>query len=156
MARQTSRLSTDQPTEGILPELLGYHLRRAQLAVFADFARSMSGIDLTPGQFGVLARIAANPGLSQSALGRAVGIERSTVVSVIDRLERRKLVVRGEAEGDRRANALVLSEEGQKLFREASRRVRLHERRIARGLTPTEAKALAAMLRKMVRPDRGG
>ena len=73
--------------EGILPELLGYHLRRAQLAVFADFARSMTGIDLTPGQFGVLARIAANPGLSQSALGRAVGIERSSVVAVIDRLD---------------------------------------------------------------------
>ncbi len=138
--------------EGILPELLGYHLRRAQLAVFADFARSMTGIDLTPGQFGVLARIAANPGLSQSALGRAVGIERSSVVAVIDRLEKRKLVVRGKAEGDRRANALSLSDEGARLFRDASRRVRAHERRIARGLTPAEARTLATLLRKIVRP----
>lgn len=151
MARSSSRLSVGEPGEGILPELLGYHLRRAQLAVFADFARSMAGIDLTPGQFGVLARIAANPGLSQSALGRAVGIERSTVVAVIDRLEKRGLVVRGEAEGDRRANALGLSAEGQRLFREASRRVRAHERRIARGLSPTETKSLLGLLQKMVR-----
>lgn len=143
------RLSDRGQSEGILPELLGYHLRRTQLAVFADFERSMSGIDLTPGQFGVLARIAANPGLTQSALGRAVGLERSTVVAVIDKLERRKLVVRGEAEGDRRANALVLSDEGQKLFREATRRVRMHERRIARNLTAAEAKSLAALLAKM-------
>lgn len=137
------------PSEGILPELLGYQLRRTQLEVFADFERAMSGIDLTPGQFGVLARISANPGLTQSALGRAVGLERSTVVAVIDKLERRKLVVRGEAEGDRRANALMLSEDGQTLFREATRRVRQHERRIARHLSPAEAKSLAALLRKM-------
>ena len=143
------RVGDGGPSEGILPELLGYHLRRTQLAVFADFQRTMSGIDLTPGQFGVLARISANPGLTQSALGRAVGLERSTVVAVIDKLERRKLVVRGEAEDDRRANALVLSEDGQKLFREATRRVRQHERRIARHLAPAEAKALVALLRKM-------
>lgn len=145
-------MNAGETGEGILPELLGYHLRRAQLVVFADFARSMTGVDLTPGQFGVLARIAANPGLTQSALGRAVGIERSTVVSVIDRLEKRGLVVRGEAEGDRRANALALSAEGQKLLREATRRVRLHERRIARGLSPAEAKALFALLQKVTRP----
>lgn len=136
-------------SEGLLPELLGYHLRRSQLSVFDDFARAMTGIDLTPGQYGVLARVAANPGLTQSALGRAVGLERSTIVAVIDKLERRGLVVRGKTEGDRRANALVLSEDGQKLFREATRRVRLHERRIARHLTPAEAKSLAALLRKM-------
>lgn len=149
MARQTPRLSEEGPSEGLLPELLGYHLRRSQLAVFADFDRAMAGVDLTPGQFGVLARVAANPGLTQSALGRAIGLERSTVVSVIDKLERRKLVVRGEAEGDRRANALVLSDDGQKLFREATRRVRLHERRIARNLSAAEAKSLVALLKKM-------
>lgn len=149
MARPTPKLNDTSPSEGVLPELLGYHLRRSQLAVFADFARAMSGIDLTPGQYGVLARIAANPGLTQSALGRAVGLERSTVVAVIDKLERRKLVVRGEAEGDRRANALVLSDDGQKLFRDATRRVRMHERRISRHLSPAETKSLVALLRKL-------
>jgi len=137
--------------DGILPELLGYHLRHAQLAVFADFARSMAGIDLTPGQFGVLVRIAASPGLTQSALGRAVGIERSTVVAVIDRLEKRGLVVRGEAAGDRRANALSLSSEGLKLLREATRRVRRHERRIARGLSLAEVRLMIGLLRKVAR-----
>lgn len=145
-------MSAREPTEGVLPELLGYQLRRAQLRVFADFARSMAGIDLTPGQFGILARIAANPGLTQSALGRAMGIERSSVVAAIDRLERRGLVVRGKTEGDRRANALGLSPAGQALFQKALRRVRAHERRIARRLTPGEAKALADLLKKVAHP----
>ena len=58
---------------GVLEELLGYHLRRSQVSVFQDFARAMDGMALTPGQFGVLALIQANPGLSQSALGQAMG-----------------------------------------------------------------------------------
>lgn len=137
--------------EGVLRELLGYHLRRAQVVVFADFARSMAGIDLTPGQFGVLARIAANPGLTQSALGRALGIERSSVVAALDRLERRGLIVRGKAEGDRRANALALSATGQKLFQAALRRVRAHERRIARSLTPEEVKRLIELVDRVAK-----
>lgn len=140
----------DRPDPGLLPELVGYHVRRAQLSIFADFARSMTGFDLTPGQFGVLALLSANPGLTQSGLGRAIGIERSSVVAVIDRLEKRDLVVRGKADGDRRANALSLSAEGVRLFREASRRVRAHERRIVRGLTPAETRTLIGLLKKLV------
>jgi DNA-binding MarR family transcriptional regulator len=144
-------MTTQRLNEGVLRELLGYHLRRAQLAVFTDFARSMTGIDLTPGQFGILARIAANPGLTQSALGRAIGIERSSVVAAVDRLERRGLVVRGKAEGDRRANALALSAEGQKLFQSALRRVRAHERRIVRGLAPDEVRRLIELVDRVAK-----
>ena len=66
---------------------MGYHLRHAQINFFNDFENSMGGVQITLGQFGVITLIAANPGLTQSALARAVGIERSTMVAVIDVLE---------------------------------------------------------------------
>ena len=69
---------------------MGYHLRRAQISFFNDFENSMGGVQITPGQFGVITLIAANPGLTQSALARAVGIERSTMIAVIDVLEKAK------------------------------------------------------------------
>lgn len=78
----------------ILPSLLGYRLRRAQITVFNDFVKTMSEVQITPGQFGVALLIHSNPGLTQSALARAVGIERSTMVAVIDALESRGLVER--------------------------------------------------------------
>lgn len=134
---------------GLLNTLVGYHLRRAQVAVFADFARAVRGLDITPGQFGVLVLIAANPGLSQSALGRALGLDRSTVVGVIDRLERRGLVVRARAPGDRRSYALKLSAKGEALRREVARRVRVHERRVTRGLSETERRILVELLRRI-------
>jgi DNA-binding MarR family transcriptional regulator len=132
-----------------LPKLLGYHLRRAHVAVFQDFAREMGGLDVTPGQVGVLQVIAANQGLSQTALGRAIGIDRSTVVAVIDRLEGRGLVVRAPSPTDRRSHALRLSPRGERVLTEIERRVRAHERRIARRLSAAEREQLIALLEKI-------
>ena len=54
-------MGRDDPiSRGPLDELVGYHLRRAQVAVFQDFARAVDGTDVTPGLFGVLEIIAAS------------------------------------------------------------------------------------------------
>ena len=81
---------------GLLPSLLGYMLRRTQSAVFADFAATFAkaGEALTPGEFGLLVLVERNAGLSQMALARALGIDRSTLVPILDRLQARGLLVR--------------------------------------------------------------
>jgi DNA-binding MarR family transcriptional regulator len=141
----------EPPDMGILPELIGYHLRRAQVAVFQNFVQAMAGVEVTPGQFGVLQVIARNPGLSQTELGNAIGIDRSTVVAVIDRLEGRDLVVRAPSPTDRRSYALRLSERGAALLAELERRVRAHEEAIARDLGPAERRTLIDLLRRLAR-----
>src|SRR5262245_22809891 len=74
--KRQRRKTTAKLPRGILDGLLGYHLRRAQVAVFQDFALTMRGMGgVTPGQFGVLALIQANAGLTQSALGEAMGVD---------------------------------------------------------------------------------
>lgn len=136
---------------GILPTLLGYQLRRAQLAVFENFAEVVGASELTPGQFGVLVVIEANPGLSQTRLGNALGVDRSTVVAVIDRLEQRGLVLRQAAPNDRRSHALHLSEAGKVTLNRLMERVRIHEQVITQNLTETERASLLAMLRRIAR-----
>jgi DNA-binding MarR family transcriptional regulator len=138
-----------RPSLGILPDLVGYHLRRAQVAVFQDFAREMASFGVTPGQFGVLQVIAANPGLSQSELAKAIGVDRSTVVAVIDRLEQQDLVVRAKSPTDRRSHALQLSQTGARLVEELAGRVRRHEDRIAAALSPRERTRLIELLKKI-------
>ncbi len=135
--------------KGQLGELLGYHLRRAQAAVFADFMRSMAQDRITPGQFGVLVLIESNPGLNQSALARALGIERSTMVAVIDGLEARKLVARQGSVSDRRAKVLSLTERGKALLADVAPKVRRHEKRIAADLNSQEVAALIALLKRV-------
>ena len=142
--------SNDAPlSRGVLEDLAGYHLRRAQIAVFQDFLAGMGALTLTPGQFGVLALIQANPGLSQSMLGRAMGVDRSTVVTVIDRLEGRGLVLRAPHTTDGRSYALRLSAQGMRCFAEALKRVYRHERRVAHRLNAAERKKLLELLRRV-------
>jgi DNA-binding MarR family transcriptional regulator len=137
------------PAFGLLPDLLGYHLRRAQLAMFQDFATTMGGTGITPGQFGVLALIDANPGLSQTGLGQILGIDRSTVLGVAHRLEALGLVERSARPHDRRAHALILSLRGARRFRELERKVRRHEAHLAKRLSARERELLIALLRRI-------
>ena len=72
-----------------LHTLLGYHLRRAQVAVFKNFSSAVGELNITPGLFGALTIIGSNEGLSQNMLAGALALDRSTLVSVIDKLEGR-------------------------------------------------------------------
>lgn len=145
-ARQTTEL-------GILPDLLGYALRRTQEAVFGAFisvvTAKLTPVGLTPGQFGAMAIIAANPGLKQIELGGALGVDRSTIVAAVDKLEKRGLVERRAVPHDRRAHALTLTAEGQRVYRKALGLVERHETKIASGLTAAERAQLLALLNKV-------
>lgn len=138
---------------GSLPELVGYQLRLAQVALFRDFSESLNEHGVTPGLYGVLVIIEANPGLKQSELAKAAQLDRSTVVSVIDNLERRNLVERRPALNDRRSNALSLTEDGVALLRKARRLVLEHERRLVAHMSDEERSTLIDLLKRIF-PDR--
>jgi DNA-binding MarR family transcriptional regulator len=148
-AGKTAAGNGNAARRGMLPNLLGYQLRRAQIAVFQNFARAMADFDMTPGRFGVLEVIAANGGLSQSELGAILGIDRSTVVAVIDRLEADGLVRRMNAPNDRRSHALQLSEKGAVTLAILEKRVAAHERDIASALNAAERKTLLSLLTRV-------
>ena len=109
----------------------------------------MGGVQITPGQFGVITLIAANPGLTQSALARAVGIERSTMVTVIDVLESRGLVERRPSPVDRRSYALVISAEGSDMLEQLKPMVLEHEKRVTANLDSEERSQLLRILSKL-------
>jgi len=140
----------DALAHGLLPGLLGYQLRLAQLAVFRDFEASTAGLGLTPGRFGMLVLIEANPGVTQSGLSRAVGLDRSTMVAVLDRLEDRRLIERRRGR-DRRTNGLWLTADGRRLLAQMKRRVAAHETRLAARLTGRDRKKLLELLRRLGR-----
>lgn len=136
-------------SSGLLPGLVGYQIRLAQIALFRDFAEAMGELGVTPGLFGVLVIIEANPDLKQSELAKATHLDRSTVVSVIDNLEARGLVERRPALNDRRSNALRLTEDGLTLLRKLKRKVAEHEKRLASRLAAGERETLVALLQKL-------
>ena len=134
---------------GLLPELVGYQLRMAQIALFRDFSEGPGEEDVTPGLFGVLVIIEANPDLKQSELARATHLDRSTVVTVIDNLERRGLVERRVALHDRRSNAIRLTAAGSTLLRKLKRQVSQHEKRLLENFSDSERASFIGLLQKV-------
>lgn len=134
---------------GLLPGLIGYQLRMAQIALFRDFAQGPGTEDVTPGLFGVLVVIEANPDLKQSDLARATHLDRSTVVTVIDNLEKRGLVERRIALHDRRSNAIRLTEAGVTLLKKLKRQVAAHEKRLIQNFSAEERETFIRLLQKV-------
>jgi DNA-binding MarR family transcriptional regulator len=136
----------DSLKPGLLPGLLGYRLRLAQQALFRDFAAKVG--ELSPGRVGILLLLEANPGVTQSRLAEAVGLDRSTMVGVLHALQDRGLVERRRGE-DRRTNGLWLTAQGRGLVGGLKRRIQLHERRVAARLSPAERAQLIGLLEKL-------
>jgi DNA-binding MarR family transcriptional regulator len=134
---------------GELGHHVGYMLRRAQLAVFADFIAGQRGVVARPGQFSVLTVIGRNPGITQSQLCAALGIKRANLVAVIDQFERLDLARREASKTDRRSNRLRLTEAGQRALQNALDDQAEHEARITGLLGAGGRQALLKQLAKL-------
>ena len=134
---------------GDLDQHLGYALRRAQLAGFDAFHRATASIDITPARYSALTIVGANPGLSQSDLGAALGTARSGAMMVADWMEARGLAERHRRHGDGRAWGLYLTSRGRNFLARVKRRVRADDERFASRLTQAERAALRKLLGKL-------
>jgi DNA-binding MarR family transcriptional regulator len=133
----------------LLESLVGYCLRRASNALLADFVAAVGELGLRPALFAMLAVARENPGINQSALGRALGIQRANLVPLIAELAGRGLIERRPVDGDRRAVAVHLTKAGDALLAEAEGRVRPHEDRMLRGLSLKERESLRELLNRI-------
>jgi DNA-binding MarR family transcriptional regulator len=107
------------PNVGPLGRMVGYALRRAQLTVFDEVIASFAEVDLRPAQYSVLVLLGHSPGLKQSDVAAALGIQRANFVVLFDGLERRGLARRSPAPNDRRSYSLYLTAEGTALLARA-------------------------------------
>ena len=143
-------MSTPSLDLGPLPELIGYVLRRAQLAVFQDFFAAFAPFDIRPAQFSVLTVIERNPGLTQSQVAAALGIKRTNFVGLLDELERRALAERRQAARDKRSYALYLTADGAALMRKLKPVLKQHESRMVARLGEAGRDRLIELLREIV------
>jgi DNA-binding MarR family transcriptional regulator len=106
------------PLEDVLYKKPGYLIRQVHQAAEAIFIAETKGT-ITPVQYGALAAIRAYPGIDQIGVAGAIGLDRTTIAGVMERLELKGLITRKVGTKDRRTRSLVLSAAGQKLLREA-------------------------------------
>ncbi len=134
---------------GFLDDSLGYQLRRAQLAVFHDFAENCRSIGTSAGLFSIVTIVYNNPGLTQSAIAKALGIDRSAMVAAIDKLEAKGLIERRKTENDRRSYALFVTGRGKDWYQQALTQVEQHEAGLYMDLSEEQRQFLVGFLSKL-------
>ncbi len=108
-------------------------------------------LDLTPPQYYVLATLGYSGGLPFSEIGGKMMVTVSNLTGIVDRLEGKKLVARKRDTTDRRVVRVMLTEKGNKVFKNS---VPLFEKSVSKFFSPLEKiqqKELASLLRQLIR-----
>lgn len=153
MRRKSGQHATSQGARvnlSFLPDLLQHSVRRAQLHLWRDFASEVGQGELRPGQFSTLALIVANPGISQIELSRELDIDKATIVSLIDLLEREGLAERHQSADDRRRHCLHATDKGRETLTQMREAVFRQEEKYRALFTPDELRALIGMLNRLI------
>jgi DNA-binding MarR family transcriptional regulator len=105
-----------------------------------------SDLDLTYAQSQVLFRLAEHPGSHMGDVAKAFGVTLPAVTHIVDRLEEKRLVVRGDHPADRRVYVLDLTRAGKTLVDELEAiRLRGMERVLARMSAGDRQRVLAGL-----------
>ena len=129
-------------------EFAGQLFFRLWRASHTRAASALETVGLTPALFGLINVIGAREGANQQELGAAMGIDRSTMVLLIDQLESGGLAKRRPSATDRRAREVVITPKGRRLLQRARRMVAEVEDEVLAGLTAEERLELLALLRR--------
>ncbi len=134
---------------GEIDDILGFHIRLAHGTAYRHFMQSFKFLGMTQKQVSVLWLVSDHPGIAQAELAKRLQLDRATVMAIVNRLARRKFVVRGESETDGRMQTLKLLPAGGRALQEAKRAIRAHEKWLKSRFTAKELKSLIALLRKI-------
>src|SRR3982751_4789696 len=96
----------------------GYLFRRMQQIAVAIFVEECRAYDLTPVQYAALVAIRTHPGIDATRLSAVIAFDRSTLGSVLERLEAKCLIARKPSREDKRVKLLVLTKAGAAILRD--------------------------------------
>src|SRR5271169_1541068 len=120
----------------------GYLFRRMQQIAVALFVEECKAFDLTPVQYAALVAIRTHPGIDATRLSAVIAFDRSTLGSVIERLEAKRYVERKPSRDDKRIKLLHLTKAGSALLRDIMPAVDRAQARMLQPLKPAERKTL--------------
>ncbi|RXG93557.1 MarR family transcriptional regulator [Bradyrhizobium zhanjiangense] len=128
----------------------GYLFRRMQQIAVSIFMEECKAFDLTPVQYAALIAIHTHPGIDATRLSAVIAFDRSTLGSVIERLQAKDYIERKPAPEDKRIKLLYLTKSGAAILREIIPAVERAQARMLEPLKPTERKALLGLLVQLV------
>lgn len=149
-------MATDEDLGPAVSDRLAYLLKRAHLDLAALHEELLAPFGISAGELAILLLIDAREPESQQQVARRLGVDRTTMVSLIDALERKDLVARRPDSADRRRNVLELTATGRTTLLHATEASDQAERRLLVDLDDSEAAQLHDLLSRVAATKRDG
>jgi MarR family transcriptional regulator, transcriptional regulator for hemolysin len=148
VVRESRNMATYPSADPPVTEFAGQLFFRLWRATHTGAAEALGTVGLTPALFALLNVVGAREGAIQQELGSALGIDRSTMVSLIDQLESAELARRRPSVTDRRARAIAITPKGRRVLQRARGLISEVEDQVLAGLTAEERDKLLTLLRR--------
>jgi DNA-binding MarR family transcriptional regulator len=132
---------------------LGYLLKHAYLRYAEIAAAALEPLGISGPEATVLRNIATQAPESQSEIARRMDVDRTTMVGLIDSLERKELVRRRQDPADRRRNVIEATGAGRDATRGAEEAAATAERQFLSGLPADQAQGFKAALEALLRHE---
>src|SRR5215216_6880655 len=146
--RDSGNMATRPSADPPVTEFAGQLFFRLWRATHTRTAEALGSVGLTPALFALLNVVGARAGAIQQQLGSALGVDRSTMVSLIDQLETAGLARRRPSATDRRAREIAITPKGRRLLQRARGLISEVEDEVLAGLSSTERSELMRLLRR--------
>lgn len=147
-------MSTGRPGHELSRNLV-YLLKQAYYRMNEIGSEALRPHGVDGREFGVLLALHGDEPASQQQVSQRLGVDRTTMVAILDALEAKGLVARRPHPEDRRRNAVELTETGHAVLRKAIEVSDAAEDEFLAPLDPEDAERLRASLRKIVLPPEG-
>jgi DNA-binding MarR family transcriptional regulator len=128
----------------------GYLIRRLHQIHSAIFLEECQQFGITPVQYGLITTLLNNPGIDQVTLGGEVGIDRTNVADVLNRLSERGLVRRERSKTDRRSMIAYLTKDGEEVADQMYGSMLRAQERFLAPLRPEFRSAFLAMVGELI------
>src|SRR5690349_16851892 len=153
MPHRSDRAMQNKPAQVTMDAVYtkpGYLFRRMQQIAVSIFMEECKAFDLTPVQYAALVAIQTHPGIDATRLSAVIAFDRSTLGSVIERLETKNLIERKPSGGDKRVKLLYLTKTGAAILRDVMPSVEKAQARMLQPLKPADRKVLLSLLTQLV------
>lgn len=131
---------------------ISYYLMKAGMFATRGIEDVLASTGLTTRQFLLLGVVAEGSAKSQQDVSRALHVDPTIVVGLIDELEAQKLLVRQKNPDDRRRYVLSLTAKGTKVLKSGMARMQAAEDTFLEDLSPADRSALQALLSRVMQP----
>ncbi|MDR2993798.1 MarR family winged helix-turn-helix transcriptional regulator [Bacillus cereus] len=132
-----------------LHDLLGYLVHRTDVKMSNYFTKRLKPYGVTPEQWGIISVLSSQRGTTQKELAEAIDKDQTTVVRMIQSMERKGIVKKALNDQDRRSHNLFLTEKGDELKKTILPVVQDAHNFVTSNLSEEEIEQLKTLLNKL-------